>query len=141
MTMYKHREQGTRDNLGIRNGDAMLFLYRMSDQSRTKYRSRRPQNPYLSKDWETQIEPGDSPFPEHVWLGNAENNEVWREIKAQVKAERGARCERCGTTVHLDLHHRQARRYGGQDTIDNAELLCRPCHVQTPTYGDHRRLQ
>jgi RNA-directed DNA polymerase len=141
MTMYKHRERGTRDNLGIRNGDAMLFLYRMSDQSRTKYRSRRPQNPYLSKDWETQIEPGDSPFPEHVWLGNAENNEVWREIKAQVKAERGARCERCGTTVHLDLHHRQARRYGGQDTIDNAELLCRPCHVQTPTYGDHRRLQ
>jgi 5-methylcytosine-specific restriction endonuclease McrA len=68
-------------------------------------------------------------------------NEVWREIKAQVKAERGARCERCGTTVHLDLHHRQARRYGGHDTIDNAELLCRPCHVQTPTYGDHRRLQ
>jgi group II intron reverse transcriptase/maturase len=141
MTMYKHREQGTRDNLGIQNGDAMLFLYRMSDQSRTKYRSRKPQNPYLSKDWETQIEPGDSPFPEHVWLGNAENNEVWREIKAQVKAERGARCERCGTTVHLDLHHRQARRYGGHDTIDNAELLCRPCHVQTPTYGDHRRLQ
>jgi RNA-directed DNA polymerase len=141
MTMYKHRERGTRDNLGIRNGDAMLFLYRMSDQARTKYRSRRPQNPYLSKDWETQIEPGDSPFPEHVWLGNAENNEGWREIKAQVKAERGARCERCGTTVHLDLHHRQARRYGGHDTIDNAELLCRPCHVQTPTYGDHRRLQ
>ena len=141
MTMYKHREQGTRDNLGIQNGDAMLFLYRMSDQSRTKYRSRKPQNPYLSKDWETHIEPGDSPFPEHVWLGNAENNEVWREIKAQVKAERGARCERCGTTVHLDLHHRQARRYGGHDTIDNAELLCRPCHVQTPTYGDHRRLQ
>ena len=141
MTMYKHREQGTRDNLGIQNGDAMLFLYRLSDQARTKYRSRKPQNPYLSKDWETQIEPGDSPFPEHVWLGNAENNEVWREIKAQVKAERGARCERCGTTVHLDLHHRQARRYGGHDTIDNAELLCRPCHVQTPTYGDHRRLQ
>ena len=38
-------QQGTRDNLGIQNGDTMLFLYRMSDQSRTKYRSRKPQNP------------------------------------------------------------------------------------------------
>ena len=27
MTMYKHRERGTRDNLGIHNGDEMLFLY------------------------------------------------------------------------------------------------------------------
>jgi len=67
--------------------------------------------------------------------------EVWREVKAQVKAERGAQCECCGSTVQLDLHHRKARRYGGQDTIDNAELLCRPCHVHTPTFGDHRRLQ
>jgi len=127
--------------LGIQHGATRLFLYRMSDQSRTTYRSRKPQNPYLSKDWETPIEPGNAPFPEHVWLGKAENNEVWREIKAQGQAERGARGERCGPTVHLDLHHRQARRYGGHDTIDNAELLCRPCHVQTPTSGDHRRLQ
>ena len=68
-------------------------------------------------------------------------NERWREIKAQVKAERGAKCERCGSPVNLDLHHRKAKRYGGKDTSDNAELLCEPCHVQTPTYGDHGRLQ
>jgi 5-methylcytosine-specific restriction endonuclease McrA len=91
--------------------------------------------------WITQIEQPEAPLPDYIWLGNAENNERWREIKAQVKAERGARCERCGSTVKLDLHHRKARRYGGQDTIDNAELLCEPCHVQTPTYGDHSRLQ
>ena len=76
-----------------------------------------------------------------IWLGNAENNERWREIKAQVKAERGAKCEHCGSPVNLDLHHRKAKRYGGKDTIDNAELLCEPCHVQTPMYGDHNRLQ
>ena len=57
------------------------------------------------------------------------------------KAERGAKCEQCGRTMPLDLHHRQARRYSGKDTMDNAELLCRPCHVQTPTFGDHSRLQ
>jgi 5-methylcytosine-specific restriction endonuclease McrA len=76
-----------------------------------------------------------------IWLGNAENNERWREIKAQVKAERGAKCERCGSPVNLDLHHRKAKRYGGKDTSDNAELLCESCHMQTPTYGDHGRLQ
>jgi hypothetical protein len=142
VTMYKYREHGTRDNLGIPNGKELLFLYRMSDLPLTKYRSRHPQNPYLESDWMTQTEQGEAPLPQVVWLGNAENNETWREIKAQVKAERGATCERCGSRVNLDLHHLQAKRYGGRDTIDNAELLCRrPCHVQTPTFGDHSRLQ
>ena len=113
----------------------------MSDQPITKYRSPKPQNPYLTGDWDTQLEQPEIPLPGYVWLGNAQNNEVWREIKAEVKAERGARCERCGSTADLDLHHLKARRYGGQDTKDNAELLCEPCHVQTPTYGDRSRLQ
>jgi len=139
VTMYKHREQGTRFNLGIRNGEALLFLYRMSDQPLTKYRSRKPPNPYLAGDWVTQIEQEEVSVPAEVWLGNAENNERWREIKAQVKAERGARCERCGSTVALDLHHRHARRSGGPDTIENAELLCKLCHMQTPTFGDNSR--
>ena len=138
--MYKHRQHGTRDNLGIQNGEEMLFLYRMSDQPLTKYRSRKPQNPYLEVDWVTQIEQGEAPLPQVIWHGNAEN-ERWREIKAQAKAERGATCERCGSRENLDLHHRKAKRYGGRDMLSNAELLCRACHVQTPTFGDHSRLQ
>jgi RNA-directed DNA polymerase len=51
MTMSKHRQQGTRFNLGIPNGDDVLFLYRMSDQPLSKYRSRKPQNPYQGGDW------------------------------------------------------------------------------------------
>ena len=141
LKMYQHREQGKRKNLGIQNGEHLLFLYRMSDQPITKYRSRKPPNPYLAGDWVTQIEQPEVPMPGYVWLGNAENNERWREIKAQVKAERGARCERCGSTVNLDLHHCKAKRYGGKDVLDNAQLLCEPCHVLTSTYGDHSRLQ
>jgi group II intron reverse transcriptase/maturase len=141
LKMYQHRERGMRKNLGIQNGEHLLFLYRMSDQPITKYRSRKPQNPYLTGNWVTQIEQSEVPISDYVWLGNAENNERWREIKAQVKAKRGARCERCGSTVDLDLHHCKAKRYGGKDTIDNAQLLCEPCHIQTPTYGDHSRLQ
>jgi RNA-directed DNA polymerase len=79
------------------------------------------------------------PVPADVGLGKAENHEVWRELKAEIKAERGAQCERCGHRVGLDLHHVKARRYGGRDIKANAQRLCEPCHVQTPTDGDHHR--
>lgn len=39
---------------------------------------------------------------------------------------------RCTKTRDLEVHHR--RRDGG-DGIDNAEVLCRPCHQATTTYG------
>jgi RNA-directed DNA polymerase len=141
IALYKQRQEGQRYNWGIRNGEEWLFLYRMSDQPVTKYRSRRLPNPYLTGEWATGLETVESPLPDYVWLGNAENNEVWRELKAEVKAERGAKCELCDSTVGLDLHHLKARRHGGQDVKENAQLLCESCHVQTPTYGDHSRLQ
>jgi len=140
IALYKHRQDGRRDNWGLRNGDQWLYLYRMSDQPLTKYRSRHPANPYVEGDWVPGVEDPESPLPADVWLGNAENNEEWRELKAEVMAERGAQCERCGSRVDLDLHHLKARRYGGQDVKENAQLLCERCHVQTPTYGDRRRL-
>ena len=113
----------------------------MSDQPITKYRSRRLPNPYLMDEWVTELETAEAPLPEYVWLGNAENNEEWREIKAEVKAERGAKCERCGSPMKLDLHHLKARYKGGQDVKENAQLLCEPCHVKTPTYGRPKRSQ
>lgn len=113
----------------------------MSDLPLTKYRSRTPQTPSLTGDEGTQRAQEAGPLPEYGWRGNAEHHEVWRAIKAQVKAERGAQGERCGRTMSLDRHHRQARRYHGKDTMENAERRCRPCHVQTPTFGDHSRLQ
>jgi len=140
ITLYKQRQDGRRANWGLRNGEQWLYLYRMSDQPLTKYRSRNPANPYLAGDWVPAVEDPETPLPEYIWLGNAENNEEWRELKAEVKAERGAQCELCGSKVDLDLHHRKARRYGGQDAKENAQLLCERCHVQTPTYGDRCRL-
>ena len=82
----------------------------------------------------------EAPLPEQVWLGNAEN-EVWRELKEEIKAEHGAKCFICGSTLALDLHHIKARRYGGQDVKENLQRLCRSCHTKTPSFGDHRRLQ
>ncbi|MEM9216805.1 MAG: HNH endonuclease signature motif containing protein [Cyanobacteria bacterium P01_F01_bin.150] len=139
--MYQHRQDGKRLNLGIRNGENCLFLYRMSDQPITKYRSRKPPNPYISEEWGTLIEKVESPLNSVIWLGNAENNEEQRERKALVKAERGEACECCGSQVNLDLHHLKARRIGGQTVKENVQLLCRTCHAQTPSFGEHSRLQ
>jgi group II intron reverse transcriptase/maturase len=139
--LYKQRENGTRDNWGIRDGETIQFLYRMSDQPITKYRSRHPPNPYLQGEWVTTLTLAQAPQPTVAWLGNAENNEDWRELKEAIKAERGAKCDLCGSTENLDLHHLQARRYGGKAVKENLQLLCRSCHAKTPSFGDHRRLQ
>ena len=39
---------------------------------------------------------------------------------------------RCGSTRGLEVHHK--RRDGGNG-LDNAEVLCHFCHVNTSTYG------
>ena len=39
---------------------------------------------------------------------------------------------RCTRTSGLEVHHKN--RKGGND-LGNAEVLCHPCHVATPTYG------
>jgi RNA-directed DNA polymerase len=141
LSMYKMRQEGKHYNCGIRKGEQTLFLYRMKDQPITKYRSRTHPHPYLTGEWETTVEEAETPIPQYVWQGNAENNQQWRIVKEEVMAERGAKCERCGSTVNLDLHHIKARRYGGKDVKANAQLLCEPCHVHTTPYGDHKRLQ
>ena len=141
LARYKQRQDGRRYNWGLQKGEDWRSLYRMRDQPLTKYRSRKLPNPYLTGDGVTELAQPDMPIPAYVWLGNAENNEVWRELKAEIKAERGAQCERCGNRVGLDLHHVNARRDGTRDIKANAQLLGEPCHVHTSTYGDQRRLQ
>jgi len=132
--MYKMRENGQRYNLGIRNGEKYLFLYRLSDLPLTKYRSRSPENPYIQEAWTTEIALTDFPIPEQVWKGNAVNSQ-WRELKETIKNERGAKCEICGNTDNLDLHHIKARKFKGKDEPENLQLLCRSCHTQTPSFG------
>jgi 5-methylcytosine-specific restriction endonuclease McrA len=39
---------------------------------------------------------------------------------------------RCNRTTQLEIHH--LRRDGGS-ALDNAQVLCQPCHSKTATYG------
>ena len=76
----------------------------------------------------------EKPLSNQTWMGNAENAS-WRELKEKIKAERGAKCELCGSLGKLDLHHIISRKNKGKDTEDNLQLLCRACHAQTPSFG------
>lgn len=114
LTMYKLQQEGKRYTCDIRNGERMLFLYRMSDQPITKYRSETHPHPYLTGNRATTITEAETPIPNYVWRGNAQNNKEWRMVKEEIMTERGAKCEQCGNTENLDLHHIKARRYGGQ---------------------------
>ena len=134
LAMYKLRENGKRYNFGIRNGEDYLFLYKMGDLPLTKFRSRSPENPYIEGEWVTTIPTVDTPIPKQTWMGNATNSQ-WRELKESIKAERGAKCEICGSLSNLDLHHINARKNKGKDVKDNLQLLCRTCHAQTPSFG------
>lgn len=141
--MYKMRQihkNGQRANWGIRNGDDYLYLYRMSDKPITKYRSRSLPNLYLEGEQLTTPFATEAAIPTHVWLGNAKNDQ-WRELKEEIMAECGAKCIACGSTARLDLHHIKARRTGGTNVKENLQLLCRRCHAQTSSFGNHGRLQ
>jgi hypothetical protein len=136
----KQRQDGRRYHWGRQHGEDGLVLDRMSHQPLTTYRSRQRANPSLPGDGVTARERPAGPGPPYVWLGHAEPNEVWRELKAESQADRGAQWERCGNRVGLDLHPVPARRYGGRDLNAHAQLRCDPCHVHTSTDGDPGRL-
>ena len=48
-------------------------------------------------------------------------------------ARAGDRCEQCQATGRLDVDHVIAIADGGLGTIDNAQVLCRTCHVAKTT--------
>lgn len=54
--------------------------------------------------------------------------EEWTELKSQIIAERGARCEKCGRTeCDLVLDHIMPHSKGGSNSRRNLQLLCEYC--------------
>lgn len=57
----------------------------------------------------------------------------WRDLRAQMIRERGARCERCGKTwapgykTTLQLHHKTYEHLGHENGSD-VQLVCTVCH-------------
>lgn len=132
LAKYKYREEN-RYNLGIPLPDGIEFLLKMSDTPITKYCSRKPDNPYLAET-ETVLIDREKPIADHVWTGYTENKD-WRELKEKVLAKHNRKCGECGEPGRLDTHHKQSRKQGGKDEIQNLIPLCRTCHAKTPSFG------
>jgi hypothetical protein len=77
---------------------------------------------FPSGDGTTTASQPEKPISQTIWMGNAENV-TWRELKEKIKAERGAKCEWCGSLGKLDLHHIISQKNKGKDVEDNLQLL------------------
>lgn len=58
----------------------------------------------------------------------AAGREAIERVRALVLERAGHRCERCGSTWRLELHHRLRRSQGGGHTPGNLAVLCQTCH-------------
>jgi 5-methylcytosine-specific restriction endonuclease McrA len=52
------------------------------------------------------------------------------DLKGKVLRRDGWRCQVCGITINLEVHHIQPRSDLGSDVVDNLITLCAGCHRQ-----------
>lgn len=54
--------------------------------------------------------------------------ESYAELRREVLERDGWRCQYCGTTQNLEVHHLVPRSQGGDDDAQNLITLCARCH-------------
>ncbi|PJN94455.1 HNH endonuclease [Amaricoccus sp. HAR-UPW-R2A-40] len=65
----------------------------------------------------------------------------WRRLVARLKRERGAWCQRCGSTHRVTGDHIQELKDGGAPLDPaNVELLCQACHNTKTAKARARRV-
>lgn len=73
---------------------------------------------------------------------------AWEKRRARMIAVAGHRCQSCGATTGLEVHHLTYNRLGEERDSD-LEVLCPPCHVRadreraasTRRRVEHRRFE
>ena len=56
------------------------------------------------------------------------NPDAYRKLRTNVLERDGWRCQSCGTSENLQVHHIRSRSALGDDTADNLVTLCADCH-------------
>jgi len=54
--------------------------------------------------------------------------EAYRELRNRVLERDGWRCQQCGRSTNLHVHHLRSRSKLGNDTCENLITLCVDCH-------------
>jgi 5-methylcytosine-specific restriction enzyme A len=69
--------------------------------------------------------------------------EFTRKVKAAAHLRAGGKCDGCGAKLKTgegEVDHKIEAHDGGAATLDNAQVLCRPCHA-AKTAGFVKRLR
>jgi len=53
---------------------------------------------------------------------------LYESLRQQILRRDGWRCQSCGTTSNLEVHHREFRSHSGADSEENLITLCVDCH-------------
>lgn len=59
-----------------------------------------------------------------------QNHYHWQEVIINIL---GKKCVGCGSTIKLELHHIKPLIKGGENTIENLQVLCKSCHDRKPS--------
>ena len=54
--------------------------------------------------------------------------ELYEQLRKQVLRRDGWRCQYCGARSNLEVHHKEFRSWGGDDSEHNMITLCYRCH-------------
>jgi 5-methylcytosine-specific restriction endonuclease McrA len=54
--------------------------------------------------------------------------ELYERLQERVLRRDGWKCQCCGTGLNLEVHHKQFRSQGGDDSEQNLITLCAGCH-------------
>ena len=52
---------------------------------------------------------------------------TWRDLRGLKLDLASHRCERCGATDELHVHHLTYERFGGDELLTDLQVLCRDC--------------
>ena len=53
----------------------------------------------------------------------------YESLRQLVLRRDGWRCQSCGTMSNLEVHHKEFRSHGGDDSEENFITLCSSCHA------------
>ena len=54
--------------------------------------------------------------------------ELYERLQQHVLRRDGRRCQNCGSRSNLEVHHKEFRSQGGDDSEENLITLCVKCH-------------
>jgi 5-methylcytosine-specific restriction endonuclease McrA len=58
------------------------------------------------------------------------NQEAYARLHQQILERDGWRCQGCGSSEHLQIHHKKFRSQSGNDSEENLITLCAQCHMR-----------